>query len=94
MLSGKSTAWYRKEPAWVSATAMAAASHCKAPRRLAATAWSQILKFQMGGNRVVDVENQPQTISHVASFSQEGFLLVSRGRRHRDKGLGGHSRFR
>jgi len=48
----------------------------------------------MGGNRVVDVENQPQTINDVASFSQECFLLVSRGRRHRDKRLGGHHRFR
>ena len=54
----------------------------------------QILKFQMGGNRVVDVENQPQTISDVASFSQECVLLVRRGRRHRDERLGGHSRFR
>src|SRR5258706_8404455 len=51
----------------------------------------QILKFQMGGDGVVDVEDQPQTISCVASLSQEDVFLANRGRRHRVQTFGGHA---
>src|SRR5260221_10202318 len=50
----------------------------------------QILKFEMGGDCIVDVEDQPKTISGVASALQECLVRVSGDRRHRDRTFGRH----
>ena len=59
MLSGKSNAWYRKEPAWGVGHRYGGRIALQGPPQARRYGMKQILKFQIGDDRVVDVENQP-----------------------------------